>query len=144
MFGRRRKRIRAKEFVLEDAQGHERASLSVDDEDNAVLSFKDKLGQTRLFLGLTEDGTPRVSLQYAKGRGSIQLEANDALESAAIIITGPTGVAQVVLAIAQNGQPAIALLDEDGNLSFPNPSQATPDGGDDGPRGFDWDSILRR
>jgi hypothetical protein len=94
-----------------------------------------------MFLGLTANGTPRITLMYADGKGSIQLEANNTLNTAGLLITGPTGKVQVVLAIDRKGAPVIALLDENGKVLFPRASSdsddtSTPQGG------FDWDTLL--
>ena len=134
--------LRARVFILEDENGEQRAALSVDKDDNALIHFNDKEGRNRLFVGVTPEGTPRVSLQYAHGKGSIQLEANDRINSAALIIAGPTGRAQVLLGIAPNGAPLIALLDQDGKRVFPLSSPDAPDD-DSGSKGFDWDQLLR-
>lgn len=143
-FRKRKKVVKAQEFVLEDEEGRERAALRIDREKNALVSFKDQQGRMRLFAGLTPDGTPRVCLEYGGGKGSIQLEANDDINSAALIITGPSGTAQVMLGISRNGLPAFALLDEEGKRLFPlGPTKP------DAPRGpqdsvVDWDDILKR
>lgn len=145
MFGKKRFRsIRVREFILEDDQGNERAAMRLDAENNVLISFKDKSGNTRLFAGLTGQGTPRVCLNYAAGKGSIQLEANDALNSAAMVVSGPTGKAQVLLGISHAGLPAIGLFDEDGRLLFPTYSAINAEEEDASGTGFDWDSILRQ
>jgi hypothetical protein len=140
---RRKKQVRASEFVLEDSEGRERARMEMDGADNAVLSFKAPDGATRLFLGVTPEGTPRLCLSYADGRGSIQLEANDRLKSAAMVVTGPNGKAQVMLGIAADGSPVMMLLDADGNVLY---QSAASDGGSGPDTGysFDWDSLLRQ
>lgn len=148
LFRKSRKKVRIQELILEDANGRERGGLTVDGDDNALIYFKDGAGKVRLFVGLTTDGTPRMSLQYAKGKGSIQFEANDSLNSAAMIISGPSGRAQVIVGIAANGIPAMALFDGDGNRLYPQTdSQASgepnnPPGDTSG--GFDWDNLLKR
>ena len=145
-WGKKKKQdtVRAKEFILEDSEGRERVHLSMGNEDSIVLSFKDEKGKTRLYMGLTQDGTPRLGLEYAEGKGSIQLEANDKLNSAALIIVGASGKAQVLLGVAQNGHPAIALYDNDGKQVFPA-TPPTEDGHlNDDLGGFDWDDILRK
>lgn len=142
-WNKKKKSIRAQEFILEDSNGRERIHASMGNEDSIVLSFKDENGKTRLYIGLTNDGTPRVGLEYANGKGSIQLEANDKLNSAALIIVGSTGKAQVLLGVAQNGHPAIALYDNDGKQVFPVPSPGQESNLNDDLGGFDWDDILR-
>lgn len=138
-----RKKLRAREFVLEDDQGRERVVLKTDQDGNTVTNFLDNNGVVRMFMGLTPDGTPRVCLTYADGKGSIQLEANDRLNSAAVIIAGPKGKAQVILGVSANGLPAIALLDEEGNRLFPLEAQQPPPEKVRKAGGFDWDDLLR-
>ncbi len=148
LFRKSRKKVRVRELLLEDDNGRERGGLTIDGDDNALIYFKDDAGKVRLFMGLTTEGTPRMSLQYAKGKGSIQLEANDSLNSAAMIISGPSGRAQVIVGIAANGIPAVALFDGEGNRLYPQGDAPAP--GDqnnppgDAPGGFDWDNLLKR
>lgn len=146
MFWKKNKKkiLRAQEFVLEDKNGKERVHMSMGKEDSIVMSFKDESGKTRLYMGLTQDGTPRVGLEYAEGKGSIQLEANDKLNSAALIIVGSTGKAQVLLGVAQNGHPAIALYDNDGKQVFPIQQPNNDSHLNDDLDGFDWDDVLRK
>lgn len=139
MWYRRRKTVRAREFILEDAEGEERAALRTDSE-NTVLQFKDAHGNVRMLLQLAADGTSQITLKYANGRGSIMLEANDIHNCAGIRIAGSQGSAQVVLGMTGAGEPTIGLVGEDGKVLFRQVGSATP------ARSlaeFDWDSILR-
>lgn len=135
--------VRAKEFILVDNDGKERAALRIDPQKNTVLFFRTPTGEVRMFAGLTQDGTPRMMLLYAGGKGSIELEANDKLNSAALIVTGPTGKAKVAAGIAANGLPAIALFDQNGNVVFPSSAISPHPDTESGPQGFDWDSLLK-
>ena len=138
--------VRAKAFILEDGEGRPRVTLGPDQGGNVVLNFLDKKGNVRLFAGLTPDGTPRLCLQYAGGKGSVQLEANDRLNTAGMVMAGPGGTAQVVLGIARNGSPALALFDGAGNLVFSSgggPGGQSDDSDDGTPGGFDWDNLLK-
>lgn len=135
--------VRAKEFILVDDDGKERAALRIDPQQNTVLFFRTPAGEVRMFAGLTRDGTPRIMLLYADGKGSIELEANDKLNSAALIVTGPTGKAKVAAGIAPNGLPAIALFDEEGNVVFPSSGSTLHRDATPGSQGFDWDSLLK-
>lgn len=137
---RRKKTVKAREFVLEDGEGNERAALRIDGQQNTVLQFKDHRGNVRMLLEIKADGTPRIALEYADGKGSIQLEANDVLNSAGILIAGPNGKVRVILGIAQTGEPAIGVLDEDGQILF---RQAGSCAENDIAMGFDWDHLLR-
>ncbi|MCX8064178.1 MAG: hypothetical protein N3G21_03310 [Candidatus Hydrogenedentes bacterium] len=112
--------IRTRNLILEDEMGNKKAELFTDNEGNVVLRFVDKTGQCRLFVGLTPDGTPRIGLTYGNGKGSIQLEANDKLNSSAIVFCGPEGRPQILLGIANTGLPALGLYNKDGKLIFPN------------------------
>lgn len=153
-FRNRWRSLRVGEIILQDRKGRDRARLTTDTNDNPLLQFLDDKGETRMHLALGSDGTPRVDLRYANGRGSVQLEANDELNSAALVILGPTGKAQVLLGVSRHGYPAILMLDEDGNRVYPEVEAdeeaigAEPQSGDgdfdDDVTGFDWDDILRR
>lgn len=141
-------RVRARSIVLEDGLGRERAGLAIDKSDNSLLYFQDQEGNVRLYMGLTEEGTPRVDMRYASGNGSIQLEANDSLNTAGIVLTGPEGKVQLVIGVASDGTPAIALTDESGERLMPIPispeAAGREDDDQDGDPNFDWDSILRQ
>lgn len=142
MFGKKRfKSVRVQEFILEDENGAERAAIRMDSANNVLISFRDENGSTRFFAGLTNQGTPRLCLSYAGGKGSIQLEANDSLNSAAMVVSGPSGKAQVLLGVSQAGLPAIGLFDENGRLLFPGMTSEPPAQAEG--TGFDWDSLLR-
>jgi hypothetical protein len=140
MFDFRKSTVRAKKFVLEDDSGNERAVLEVDGAENTVLRFQQADGRTRMFLGLTKDGTPRMSLRYGGDKGCIELEANDEHNSAACLITGPEGVVQIIMALANNGVPVFALLNQTGDIIYQSMCKTDESGEDH----FDWDSILKR
>lgn len=139
-FRKRRKSIRAQEFILEDENGNAAARLGKDEAGNVVLHFPGVPEQTRLYVGVTPDGTPRIGLAYAEGKGSIQLEANDQFGTAALSMAGPAGKTRVLIGIGDNGFPIIALLDKEGKMVF----SSAPPGPDGGDTSFDWDSILRK
>lgn len=136
----KRRTLRVKELILEDNEGKERAVLRTDSEQNTVLQFKDASGTVRMFLELSADGTPQIMLKYAGGKGSIQIEANDRQNCAGILIAGPNGKSQVVLGVAENGEPRIGLVDEEGQLQFHRIASRRVK---DAPTSFDWDNILR-
>lgn len=112
--------LHTKKIVLEDEHGTPRAELEIDNRGNTILHFNDDRKQSRLYLGITPEGTPRIGLSYAEGKGSIQLEANDKLNSSAIIFCGPDGKPQILLGIANTGLPAFGLYDDEGKLIYPN------------------------
>ncbi len=138
-FRKKKKTIRANEFILEDEQGKPVARLGKDGVGNVVLHFPGVPEQTRLYAGITPDGTPRIGLTYCDGKGSIQLEANDRFRTGALIIAGPEGKTRVLIGIGDNGFPIIALVDKDGKIVF----SSMPPGPDGGSTSFDWDSVLR-
>lgn len=143
MLRKRKKTVRANEFILEDDQGNARAHFTVADDGCALVKFAEADGRTRLFLGTAADGTPRVCLSYADGKGSIQLEASDPLNCAAVTLTGPAGRTQLVLGISPTGQPAIAIMGKNGKLMSPVHPHRPENGGEEGDAGFDWDQLLR-
>ena len=143
-FWRRRRSLRVRELVLEDGAGRARAQLHLDEKDNTVLKFLDANGVCRMLLGITADGSPRLVLSYAAGKGRVEVEASDRLNSAGVLLTGATGQVQAVMAIAGNGTPVVALFDEDGFGLYPEHVKGVrlSDFGPHEP--FDWDDLLRR
>ena len=138
----RKKTVRAREFVLEDENGRERAALRTDVAGNSLLHFRGLNGETRLFAGVTPEGTPRIALMYADGKGSIQLEANDGLDSAAIIISSPNSKAKVAVAIAPNGVPTIIMFNDQGETVFSETAARADKHFPPNGESFDWNSLL--
>ncbi len=121
------KTLRTRKIILEDEEGTAKAELEIDKRGNAILHFNDDKNQSRLYLGITPEGTPRIGLSYAEGKGSIQLEANDKLNSSAIVFCGPDGKPQILLGIANTGLPAFGLYDSEGKLLYPNFQNKNPE-----------------
>jgi hypothetical protein len=147
IFGTRKSVVRTRELILEDAQGNVRTQMLVDENNNTVMYFRDAQGENRLMMGLTADGTPRITMWYANGVGKIELEANDRVNTAGMAVVGESGQVQVLMGVARNGLPAVALFDKNGQALFPH-ALASKHGQamDPAPpeeEGFDWDSILR-
>jgi len=143
-FWKRRKSLRVRDLVLEDDAGRPRAQLHLDENDNTVLKFVDTRGVCRMLMGITADGSPRIILSYAKGKGRIEIEASDKLNSAGVLLTGLKGKVQAVLAIAGNGLPVVALFDEEGFGLFPDHFKGMRLSDINWPEDFDWDDILRK
>lgn len=143
-FWGRKKTVRAQEFVLEDGEGRERAALRTDAVGNSLLLFRGPDGRVRCFLGATPDGTPRMALFYGNGEGTVQLEANDHLNTAALVISAPGGKAKIVLAVTASGLPAIVVYDESGakviseHVAAPHHEESAVDHGLP-----DWDSFFK-
>ena len=142
-FWRKKKTIRAQEFVLEDAEGRERAALRMDGANNTLIHFRGPEGDTRCFMGVTQNGTPRIALLYANGKGMIEFEASDPLNTAAIIIAGPKGKAKVVLALTNSDVPTIVLYDGQGKPAWVEHAIVKSDESPLGGEYPDWDSFLR-
>lgn len=138
-----KKTIRAQEFILEDKEGKERAALRTDGAGNTLLYFRGPEGGIRAFMGVTPDGTPRVTLRFADGKGKIELEANDRLKSAAVMICSPQGKSKAALALAPNGTPAVILFNEDGNVTFVEHAGQPAVEMSWIQSKFDWDSLLK-
>ena len=111
----REKTLRAREIILEDHQGRERAALRHDENGNVVFTLAGSDGAPRLSLSAAANGMPRIHLSYAEGKGSIELEANDRLNSAGMIIVGAEGNVQALMGVTGDGMPALALFDACGN-----------------------------
>jgi hypothetical protein len=135
--------IRAREFILEDSEGRERAALRMDSADNTLLLFRGTKGEVRSFTGVTSNGTPRIGMLYANGNGSIVLEASDQVNTAALIISGPNGNSKATIAVTSSGVPIIALYDETGKaivVQHASPKQQCEELEN---KFTDWDSLLR-
>ena len=135
--------VRAQEFILESTQGRELAALRQDNEGNTLLNFAGPDGAPRMSLSTAPNGTPRITLFYANGMGSIEIEANDVLNSAGMIIVGPKGRVQALLGITADGLPVFALLDENGSVIFTNLNTRCQKSPGPAAESFDWDRLLR-
>ena len=140
----RKKSIRAREFVLEDAAGRERAALRMDGAGNTLLHFRGTDEQTRCFIGVTPNNSPRIGLSYANGRGTLTLEANDKLHTAVIVFSAHQSKAKLVLAMSATGKPVIIEYNEVGIpeviYGMNHDIQKTSSSESEFP---DWDSFLR-
>ena len=140
----RKKTVRAREFILEDAKGQERAALRMDNSGNSLLLFRGPDQKIRCFVGTTADGTPRVTLLYGNGKGTIELEANDKLNTAGVAICGTTGKAKLVFAVTADGIPAIVAYDVNG-VPMVAPQTEQPTDSDSSEMDcIDWDRFLRQ
>ena len=139
----RKDTVRAREFILEDAEGRERAALRMDSSDNTLLLFRGVEGEVRCFTGVTPSGTPRIGMFYANGKGSIVLEANDQVNTAAIILSGPNGNSKATIAITSSGVPVIALYDDKGKAASVHHAGNKQETVKSGSTFTDWDSLLR-
>ena len=71
--GRAPDEIRARRFVLEDANGKERAVLRVWDDGRVGLQLRDQDANSRVMLDLGRDGSPGLSLFDKNGKDSAVL-----------------------------------------------------------------------
>lgn len=135
----REKTLRAREIILEDHQGRERAALRHDENGNVVFTLAGSDGAPRLSLSAAANGMPRIHLSYAEGKGSIELEANDRLNSAGMIIVGAEGNVQALMGVTGDGMPALALFDASGNPLTAHRSIEKPPASKTRP--FQWDRL---
>ena len=140
----RKKTIRAREFILEDNQGQERAALRTDSAGNSLLLFRGSDKKVRCFIGTTADGTPRVTLSYGNGKGTIELEANDQLNTAGIAICSAGGKAKLVFAVTADGIPAIVAYDASGTPMVAHPVTPITATESTNMDFMDWDRFLRQ
>ena len=140
----RKKTIRAREFILEDDKGQERAALRMDSAGNSLLLFRGPDKKIRCFVGTTADGTPRLTLLYGNGKGTIELEANDQLNTAGVAICGATGKAKLVFAVTADGIPAIVAYDASGTPIVAHPASPAPLDDPAEMNYMDWDRFLRQ
>jgi len=133
--------IRASRIILEDSEGRDRIRMTPDEGGSSCISFLDGHGKTRLAMGLTDGRVPHLSLNYADGKCGLEIEVNDELKSAGMIISGPQGRLQVLIGLTADGMPALALFDKSGRLLFPmkidNPESASE-------YSYDWDKLLNQ
>lgn len=138
-----RRTVRAREFILEDNQGRERASLRTDKADNTLLVFRGPGGDMRMHMGVTSDGTPRVTLHCPDNKGRVELEANARLNSATLLVSSSDGEAGIAVAITPNGIPAIVIFDRNGKPVFVKCGISPASETLDEESFFDWNTLLR-
>ncbi len=113
------KKIEAEAFVLRDANGRVRATLSSLDGGGAALVFFDSKKQSnlRLIVGVNADGIPSLQLNDARGTERAVFGLDDA-DAPGIDLSDRAGRRRVRLNVADRGgeQPAsLSLWDEKGH-----------------------------
>ncbi len=106
------KRVMAEQFVLVDAHGAPRATLSLDDGSPA-LALSDANGRARAAIRLGADGAPSVVLYDASGRRRLEV----ALKSdgaTGLGLYNETGEGRAELVVSGSGAPSLSLYGSNG------------------------------
>ena len=123
------KRLEATSLVLKGGSGETLARLGTTNERGAGLSFYDPGRKTRVWLGLVEDGSPRLVFGDGSGkpRVSLMLDSKDK-EQARFRLHDAQGEARATLGLTANGAPALEFANDQGKAVFRVPPSvgATP------------------
>ena len=114
-------RIVAREILLVDPAGRQRAALSVTTDDLARLSFLTTSGKRRLAMGVLADGESALGLYDAQGR--VRIGLNVPLDdSASVHLVDKTGRNRANFVQLPNGSSSFEIFNEDGHLLWSAPS----------------------
>jgi hypothetical protein len=129
-------------LVMYDSKRNARLALGVRQDDVPGFSIKDQDGRLRFGIGFMEDGTSRLEIGGAGGKGSaiVRVEPDGVAhlsvlrgENCAVALgTTPEGTAglsgydpdgkhRIALGVQPGGQPVLQLLDETGKVTFAAP-----------------------
>lgn len=106
--GTRSREVRARQFILEDENGHTRAVLAVS-KDGTALELLDENDTPRAQLMVIKEG-PTLTLRDEKGRPRIQLAC--AVGRPGLSLFSEEGIPYAQLALSRNGWPGLTLYDE--------------------------------
>jgi hypothetical protein len=114
-------RIVAREILLVDNDGRQRAVLAVTPDDLARLSFLTTSGKRRLAMGVLADGESALGLYDAQGR--VRIGLNVPLDdSASVHLVDKTGRNRANFVQLPNGNSSFEIFNEDGHLLWSAPS----------------------
>ena len=114
-------RVVAREILLIDPAGRQRAVLSVTPDDLARLSFLTTSGKRRLAMGVLADGESALGLYDAQGR--VRIGLNVPLDdSASVHLVDKTGRNRANFVQLPNGSSSFEIFNEDGHLLWSAPS----------------------
>lgn len=135
-----RESLEAQSFVLEDADGIRRATLSLDGSGSVDLGLMDQEGRERLRMSVLADGSPGISLVDPEGRsravfgllpdGTTNLVfADDRGSTRAVVGVSPDGASRAIFADQAGATRAALGVDEEGApiLSVVEPGEPAKD-----------------
>ena len=102
--------IKARRFVVVDAQGKLRALLGVGDDGTPELSMSDVQGELRASLHVAADGRPTLRMSDAQGKSRALLGVT-ADGSSALGIFDAQGKSRAVLGMTADGSSALGIFD---------------------------------
>lgn len=130
LWGIGKTRIMANSFSVTDAEGNITAELAVSPQGNPGLFFYDKQHNTRVWLGMADDGTQGMSFGDDTGtsRALLHLDANHQ-HQARVILMDKDGTPRSTYGLADNGTPGLEFSNPEGQLVFrvPPAAGATPE-----------------
>jgi hypothetical protein len=97
-----------------DEHGRDRAEMRVTEDGSAALVFYDQSGTHRVVVGETPGGRNGVAIYSGGGRQIALLSVADNNESSLTLYDPTTGKARAGLGVAEDGQPALVLFDQNG------------------------------
>jgi hypothetical protein len=118
--------VRARAFVVEDANGKMRAVLGVVEDGVPTLALFDANGNMRVTVGgVDKDGDPWLVLSNANGKGGAVLGVpTDG--GPALSLHGANGKTRARLWLSNDGSPALSLHDANGVSFWTTPIKRTP------------------
>lgn len=106
-------RVVARQFVLVDGDGNERATLALGADSAPTLALCDAHGRIRAEIRLAAGGTPSVILYDAGRRRRVEI-ALRADGAAGLGLYDETGEGRAELVVAAGGAPTLSLYGPDG------------------------------
>ena len=113
--------IRAKRFVLEDANGKERASLTAEADGQARLIVHDENGIGRAALGVLPDGSPVLGLGGKSGKARVSLAVMAPNDTPILSLFDKDAKRRTELGVLPDGSPHLTLRGGDEKVIWQAP-----------------------
>jgi hypothetical protein len=117
-------RVQAESFVLTGADGTVVAQLGLSTEDNPGLFFYDGEGNTRIWIGMENGGSPRMVLGDDAGRPRASVLLDKEHGQARVILTDADGTPRSTFGLTDAGVPALEFADDQGQVVYRVPPSA--------------------
>lgn len=108
------KMIEAQGFLVRDAEGRERARLTVGDDGSPRLVFLDAMGRVRAQISVGPGGTPGIRLLDPSQKAEIGLAVSGTRPG--LILNDRTGHPRAGLCVQDDGSPLLSFRDQQGKL----------------------------